>query len=349
MSTHSKHAGPRQHHLPQFLLRGFAFRSQGTNHYVYLYRTKASVHEVNTINVGLASYFYGRPQEASVDAQLQARENQYAQLVKDLRQGGAADASKHSIDEFVSHLLVRTKNLRDVFCNASNMMFDELERALAQPENQSHLRQHALDQLPEVLADRKYKALLSRLSPEQQEALLSEFEAFIRASDVSSAVVALFRSVRGGLDIPQMARRGHIAALEDLDSVLRKRAKFLAPLSWSIVEYPRGTFVLGDVAAVSRHEDSSALDMPIKFKGTPQSLFLPLSSQHLLVGQRQGLTPKVDADEVNLASVELSLDFFVASQATDRERAYSQRLAARAILLNTEEMREITARALAES
>ncbi len=112
--------------------------------------------------------------------------------------------------------------------------------------------------------------------------------------------------------------------------------------------YPSGTFVSGDVAAVSRHEDASALDMPIEFKGRPQVLFLPLSSQHLLVGQRQGLTPKVDADKVNLASVELSLDFFVASQATDRERAYSQRLAARAILLDTDEMWEITARALTE-
>jgi hypothetical protein len=57
---------------------------------------------------------------------------------------------------------------------------------------------------------------------------------------------------------------------------------------------------------------------------------LPIGNQHLLVGALTPTIPTIDPEQVNVASVELSRDFFVASRNTEREQRYQAGLGVRA-------------------
>jgi hypothetical protein len=69
-----------------------------------------------------------------------------------------------------------------------------------------------------------------------------------------------------------------------------------------------------------------------------QAILLPIGHQHLLVGALTSTWETINPEEVNLASVELSRDFFVSSQNSERERQYQARLGARAQFTGLSEM-----------
>jgi hypothetical protein len=53
-----------------------------------------------------------------------------------------------------------------------------------------------------------------------------------------------------------------------------------------------------------------------------EAILLPIGNQHLLVGALTPTIPTIDPEQVNVASVQLSRDFFVASRNTEREQRY---------------------------
>jgi hypothetical protein len=107
---------------------------------------------------------------------------------------------------------------------------------------------------------------------------------------------------------------------------------------WSLINTKPNVLILGDLAVIGRTADGYC--HPMQPDTELQAILLPIGHQHLLVGTltSTSMMGPLDPEEVNLASVELSRDFFVASQNTDRERRYQTRLGARAQFSGLSEM-----------
>lgn len=331
----------RQHFVPRLLLKGFAHRARGGEHYVYEFRRGCSPHEVNVDNVGVEKDFYERGGGDNIEQKLSRKESQYASLVHNLRRGRIDPEQKHLIDDFITHLVVRTKNVRDGLSDLATGALDSFERVFTDKQHRVKLEQKIIE---EMLENDRLKPILGRLPRGQQRALLSKA---LSAPGVDPALmIRKFLQFAGpNLNVEEAARDAQIRALGS-DDALARRKEALAPIVWSIVTWPQGTLVLGDLGPVARFVESPTLQPPIKFTTTPEAIFLPVSSQHLLVGQRDTTSEEVDVETVNTGSVELSRDLFVASTNTERELNYLRHLGCRSALLNNAEMDDLSRKTL---
>jgi hypothetical protein len=122
----------------------------------------------------------------------------------------------------------------------------------------------------------------------------------------------------------------------------------LDPLIWSVETYPQGTFILGDLGPVAAISESIDLQAPLKAGSSLEYLFLPVSSQYILIGKKEAGCRDFTPDEINTASVELSREFFVSDSNTEREMNYSLKLGKRSSLLTEKEMQELMKAPLAK-
>ena len=100
----------RSHFIPQFLLKGFAFRQEGDESYVHVFRKGCPPFSPNIKGVAAPRDFYG---DGIIETTLSVAETQFAVLVRRLREECCAPDSKPLIDRFVAHSIVRTQAFRD--------------------------------------------------------------------------------------------------------------------------------------------------------------------------------------------------------------------------------------------
>ena len=87
-----------------------------------MYRKGGPQFETTIENVGLEKHFYGKVGEISADEEITQLESGYAGLINGLRSepDGARADSKRVLD-FVAHLTIRTKQLREFFASPLNI------------------------------------------------------------------------------------------------------------------------------------------------------------------------------------------------------------------------------------
>lgn len=117
-------AGIRQHIIPRFLMKGFASRVDGEESFTWTYRKDSTVFEGNTKNINVEKYFYGKEgEETYADGIITDLEDKFAPLVSKLRdEEGSVDFYKNEITDFISHMIIRTKNFRNSFYNLSEII-----------------------------------------------------------------------------------------------------------------------------------------------------------------------------------------------------------------------------------
>src|SRR5439155_12383065 len=127
------------------------------------------------------------------------------------------------------------------------------------------------------------------------------------------------------------------------------RTRVLRQLSWSVVEAASGSFVLGDAGPIAVKDGTPGFVSVFECNTiVPLAVLLPISARHVLIGQRAPGAVLVDIEAINMASIELARDFFVAAQNTDREREYARNLGRRAVFMTREEMKASAREALRE-
>jgi hypothetical protein len=340
MEEQQKPASQRQHFLPRLLLKGFAHRKSGKEYYVYEFRRVQGTHEVNIKNVAVSGSFYGDSEKIKTEQLLSVKENEYAPILENLRKGQIDPARKLLIDEFVTHLFVRNKYIRDALTQMGQGAFDSIEKNYAQPKIPPGFRKLVREK---ILASDEFRAL-----PRHQRRLMGPtLDRNIDKFFLTGIPTKAFQFLKGNIDIQELVKRSQSEVLGKLSDPPQWKEK-LEPLAWSVREYSSGTFVLGDLGPIARFMDSDDFQAPIKGGAGLDSIFLPISSQHLLVGQRKGKAEEIDPDVINIASVELSRDFFVSGRNTDRERRYLLNLGKRSSLLDEKEMQRLAQESLME-
>ena len=304
-----------QHFLPQLLLKGFASRVVGKSFYVQVFRRGKAPYESNICKTAAETGFYDTEDGFDLEAMLSRQESKYSSLLEDLRRGLLTPGHEEQIESFVCNLTQRTKNSRDAFSELFDVFLASTGQLISHPRYRNELENYLVENL--VKASRLDTSLdmLPMESRKQLVRLVLKSKEF----DLVSHYQQVFDMVRKQLDIGGPVRDGQLRALTALRET---RKEGLKDFVWSVNQQLLGTFVLGDVGPVARLSGPNKIFRPAIFTGAIELIVLPVSSQCLLVGTR-GTEAYVDIEQVNLASVELSRDFFVASQNTYREQEYA--------------------------
>jgi hypothetical protein len=208
-----------------------------------------------------------------------------------------------------------------------------LERAVNSHEEERALLLNGIKRHPEF---RALIAAIDTLPPDQRSMArrrLGDFlEGQIQAGHVRSLLGFGLAAIRALVDIPEIARDAQASALLKEPSAADVRPG-LGGLGWRVRRTKKPTYILGDIGLVACRMASAELPDPLKVAGEFQGLYLPISSTALLVADIAN-SPSACDETVNVASAELSRDFFVAASCGARESEYQKILGRRAIAVS---------------
>ncbi|MBI2815683.1 MAG: DUF4238 domain-containing protein [Acidobacteria bacterium] len=309
-------AGSRQHVLPQFLLRGFASRTSAKEAYSWVQRKRVVAFETNITNIGVTKHFYDQNGgETSVDQEITALENRFAPLLWQLREEQLSRGIPGSpISEFVVHLTLRTKHLRDSLSEAVAYGIRSLTDFMSRPENlRSILRRSILRNSrvfrESVVGQLKQQGLtraqINTAFPYMRDLILSQLDTSI--DDGTTAAMAHFRNI--ALEaLSQSAKSGHIRALMK-GLIPESRLALFDGFQWRLIVFDEPSLVVGDAGPITNTE--------MRFKTVPDEddhilgVCLPIGARHLIVGCSSTPLDNADPGTLNLVQATRAREFVV--------------------------------------
>lgn len=308
-------AGKRHHILPRFLMKGFASRTTNNGVFVWAYRKMTSPFELNIINVNVEKGFYGTSvEEWDADKPITVVERDFAELIDNLRSNsnGIVQCSNR-ITDFIAHLFIRTKNTRQ-----SAIIFGEefLPKFLDFFYNPTNLIKLFSKRSIYEASVRKHMPHLDDISQRQMvDILCHQVEAQIRANIDSIMSEKLISKEELQKTLPSLAREAHNKTLVERtipdDEIERYNS-----LNWFVVN-TGSQLLLGDVGCIFETVGDRRF-RPLALKDDEIiNIFLPISTNQLVVGTKQDYPGNLDIEQINIASVKCSHENFISSETSE--------------------------------
>lgn len=321
-------SGKRQHYLPRFLLAGFSHRKTRKDYYCWAYRVDGKCYEVNIKNIGVEKFFYGSLSDTVVDDSITDIENNLSALVENLRSSaGKTLDSKLSLLEFIVHISIRTRHMRESYSEAGNSLIDGIKEVMDTPEKLQNLILERIQSEPNFLKEvierelenRGLNALLADDAKKRINEIVVEAAPYL----VNNVSTEDCKNIHEALDytkkiIPGHVKEGHLKALKK-GLTPDKRIEKLENLEWATIKFDSHSLVLGDVGvwAMCKDEDHA---VPLAWAGdNVETVVLPISHSHVLIGRSEGATSFLDKTSINKTTISLSKEYFIASTSTHVE------------------------------
>lgn len=361
-------SGKNQHFIPQFLQRGFANcsmtnkssiskgfdksvkSSKKKEAQVWVFDKGKKPYQTNIRNKGAERFFYGS-EDSLVDKMITDVEAKYAVVANQLREITSSSALDNPlIAELVVHLFVRTKHFRTSVERLGKIGLDLIQGFFQDPLDFENFLFSHFQQNPNIL-QQEFNQILSEYTPDQQRIIKIEIQrnpslldnllrnSIAEMNSIHPILMDSFESVKH--DVQDMSKNAHIQSLSE-SIAPKKRVEKLRNLSWFLNVQAPGSYILSDSGAI--YCTSNAQYKPlISADEDIQDVFLPISSQHLLIGSIDPIIKEPDIEAINQLSAAISKDFFIASQNTQREVTYAQQIDTKCSLISEEELAIIEA------
>ncbi|MCL4842571.1 MAG: DUF4238 domain-containing protein [Bryobacteraceae bacterium] len=343
-------AGRRHHTIPQFILKGFSENSSDSERYTWLYRKGQLGHRVNIKNVAAERDFYGNAKETDLDAVITRIESALAIVTDELRStkmsSNFVPVNHPRIPELVSHLVVRTQQLRKSMADMPLSMVRGISEELrsVQACRQVLLNHLVGDEGKELVREELTRRGLSTFDAQRQASFVAKNAAVIIERvlpDFYPTYLSLLDEVVriGGIAARPATRTAHLNSLSE-HILQNPRSERYSPFTWAILTSP-GTTILGDSVCVFETKGKRRYKPLDSDDEEVLHILFPLSPSTILVGRRYTATPLVDVSKLNKAIASCSYEFFVSATPTAGLDAISQRIGAWAGLLSREEMERL--------
>ena len=303
-------SGKRQHFIPQFLQKGFTDQLNGDK--VWVYRKGAKSFDTNTLNSGVEGYFYSQDGDNQVDEAITEIEKRFSTLVDTLRNNhDEVTADSLTIAEAIAHFEIRTRHIRQSFCNTAEYMVEAMFKLMDEPDAWGKvLRTRA----PSFVRARAIKEFNKLSIPQKMlKPFLILTEPLIE-KEIQKIILnmPLFTSLaRLGVknNFQDSIKLGHLDGLRNT-IVPQVKVNIYRNMQFSVmrtaVDIP-----LGDSIVVFKLSGDRQFK-PICDKDDPiEAVYLPLSKNLVLVGK---FTNKnLDISNLPTAIAQCSLEFFISS------------------------------------
>lgn len=322
----------RSHFIPQFLLKGFAFRQEGDESYVHVFRKDGAQFSPNTKGVAAPSNFYGT---GDIETTLSVAEDQFANLIRSLREGNCNPENKPLIDRFVAHSLVRTQAFREGVHDIGATVMRESFQEFLNPEYTPQLLAKLVE---DAMREPPVRDILAAAPPEVRPSIEIAMRNSLLRPEMHETLRKLILPTLDTIDTIASAQSAQRQVLEN-DRNLVKRIQDLRGITWSVEMYDAHSLILGDIGPLVRGDESG--EWGRIFHGKPQVVWFPLSDRSLLIGSASSGTTRPDYEEVNIVSAENSIEFIVASQRTQREEECQRQIGTRIDRATSEQLLEM--------
>lgn len=350
-------AGIRQHIIPRFLLKGFASKTVGKEVFTWVFRAEGKRFESNIINVGVEKYFYGKDGDDTVDDEITDIEREFAILLDKLRayDHGMKIVSP-KIAEFICHLAIRTKHLRDSLIESTSGLANTLTTYLADAENFRFWIFEYYKRHPEVLRNAVEDVLKQIKIPKHQKPILRQYlMTMIRPDKIVDQMqndIPQYASMFGAVgasfveQIPDLARKGHIQVLAK-NLIPEPRLENYQELSWFVIKADR-SLILGDAGCLFEVAQKANF-VSLNSKGDKlKNVFLPISSNTLVLGTSLSAPPSIDFQYLNEQIVKCSREFFICEEASQEVLSMHSFLGENAEILSKNEIAQIVKEVIEE-
>ncbi|MBI2472165.1 MAG: DUF4238 domain-containing protein [Planctomycetes bacterium] len=333
-------AGFRHHILPRFLLKGFASRIQDDGVFTFLYRKHKTPFETNIINIGAEKYFYGKKDEISADDVITAIENEYTYMVEELRdKGDQVEVSDKRIGEFVVHLFLRAKLLRNFFKNSTEYMTNAITEYFSDPENvKKYFKKH-----PNLIEEKIKKECKNRSIPRQQRVMLMKkykqmLPDLIENQGQGIEDICKYLSGYAIKEFPKIVKNTHNKSLSEMSTSGINVNRF-NHLRWFVYK-PAKQLILGDVGCLYEMDGKKRFGVIYDEAEQIKNIFLPLSSHCMLVGVSSSES-QFNFDVVNEAIARCSQEYFVCSSYSDEFLRFHAIIGEDSAILSNDELEQI--------
>jgi hypothetical protein len=306
-------AGNRQHILPRFLLKGFTSRIEGEKIFTWLYPRNQTPIEANIRKVSVAKYFYGKLGELCADNDITELENEYAPLLDELRvRKIIGEISDQRIPRLITHLVIRTKHIRDSFRESSEYIGDKILAYLSNFDN----FKAALLSKPELIKGfieenlRDYQG--SQIEKDTLRQLIPIlYPAFLDTQ--KKEMLTIINHLKN--NIKKIAKKGikegHIKTLSQ-DLIPNARMNTYRLLHWYLINV-NTSLIFGDIGCLFEFGSAKRF-RSIDFKGDDIiNIFLPISNNKILIGSCFPEIPLMNFDIINENIAKCSREFFISS------------------------------------
>ncbi len=340
-------AGSRQHFLPRFLKKGFYSKVRKNEYFTWVFTKEGKPYEANLRNIGLEKFFYGKPEESSIDDDITNQEEIYSKEINSLRLLNASCHLNGSFpSEFITHLIVRAKHLRESFQDTNSVMIDVVQKKLNTPQKCYQMLFNIFLNQPEIIEKSLNEELDKHLPsgfPQQSKKRLVEHLKTLVPQVLPETAIKGFPVFDQGLsnmidEMPNFVKQAHIKALSKAGIAPEKFIERFSGLDWSLIVTKKRTFILGDIGPVIRFEPDLHFQPFLFAKGELGQVFLPISDRHIIIGKSKNDIPIPDFDQINEASAALSQYYFISSENKENEHILSKKIASKSSNISNNEI-----------
>lgn len=286
-----------------------------------MYRKGACGIEVNITNVGVEKDFYGRKDESDLDERITADEGQYARLLDDLRSRESVEArvTDQNIAKLIAHLCLRTRQLRQSALSAFDFGLKGIQDHLTQADVLRTIVQTGIGPDGDIRKGVAARLVASGMESEQAEEAIRQLfttpgvldellrDCVPQTLTSMNELVNTYRSM-----LPQATRAAFIDSLSrNLEP--EQRIEVYGKYNWFLIR-ATSPLLLGDSACVFETGGTRRFKTLNDPDDDVKRIFLPVSSDRLLVGTPTPYRPEIDLRNLNKAIARCSHEFFVSSK-----------------------------------
>lgn len=313
--------------LPSFLIEGFASRVVGQKIATFVYRKDQKALETNIINV-------------SADADMTPLETEFARLFDDLRKmKDRMEVSNSRTSELIAFLCMRTGQHRNSFRESSEFWLKELYAFVLNPNNLGTIVLNNFELIKENFERaskynptfKLYKRML-QLEPSALVAFLNNYRS------ITEMMLQTFVTKYKG-EILERLWENHIEVLAK-KPVPEMRTQEDHPLRWFVC-VSEHQLILGDFGVLFETTGAKRFKPIPENEDVIKNVFLPISSNQMLIGTSLSSVPQVDFNLINEAIARCCKEFFVSSVLSQEKNRLALSIGKDSWIVSREELEQL--------
>ncbi|MGR6295687.1 DUF4238 domain-containing protein [Escherichia coli] len=331
-------AGNRQHFIPRFLQRGFSNEKNG-KYFTNWYRKDCFKENMIVENIGLENKFYSHYGDSSVDKKITENETySYSRILNSLVDGTYNLDNRKDLAEFIYHMEIRTKNLRENMIDSWAYLGEQLKNRLLDKETLIDYFQRNPKTIKELLQNELNKLPIPASLHEQYNSMFFDnVQLWLpnAAEKMLSTLVPKFEQEIIS-KIPEIVKK---VQLDVLVSSEDKKSNIYKNMHYKVLKTNQ-SLILGDSIVIFEVSGERKFKPFYESNDDLKCIYIPLDSYSLLYA-----TPnpedKPNVDGINKAIAQCSFDFFISKFHSDECQIFRSEIGKNAFIVTIEYIDEI--------
>ncbi|ENZ9765821.1 DUF4238 domain-containing protein [Escherichia coli] len=331
-------AGNRQHFIPRFLQRGFSNEKKG-KYFTNWYRKDCFKENMIVENIGLENKFYSHYGDSIVDRKITENETySYSRILNSLVDGTYNLDNRKDLAEFIYHMEIRTKNLRENMIDSWAYFSEQLKNRLLDKETLIDYFKRNPKLLKESLQNELNKLPIpASLHGQYNSMFFDDIQLWLpsAAEKILSIVVPKFEQEIIS-KIPEIVKK---VQLDVLVSSKDKKSNIYKNMHYRVLKTNQ-PLILGDSIVIFEVSGERKFKPFYESNDDLKCIYIPLDSYSLLYA-----TPnpedKPNVDGINKAIAQCSFDFFISKFHSDECQIFRSEIGKNAFIVTTEYIDEI--------